>query len=152
MRALFWRQAAPLDRLIEYAARHAALFWGAVVLTVVVIAYELRARKEAAASVTAQDAVRLMNQGALVLDIRTREQFDAAHVNGARHIPAAELEAQAAESLKKYREKPVVVYCESGTISPAAIRRLADKGFTRAVGLRGGLAAWRADHLPLTRT
>ena len=140
-----------LERLIEYATHHAALFWGAVLLALLVIAYELRARQQSAASVSAQDAVRLMNQGALVLDIRTREQFDSAHVSGARNIPAAELEAQA-DSLKKYREKPVVVYCESGSVSPSAIRRLADKGFTRAVGLRGGLAAWRADSLPLTRT
>lgn len=136
--------------MFEYAAHHAALFWGAVLLAVLVIAYEMRARQQSAASITAQDAVRLMNQGALVLDIRTREQFEAAHLNGARHIPAAELEAQT-ESLKKYREKPIVVYCESGTLSPSAIRRLADNGFTRAFGLRGGLAAWRAENLPVTR-
>lgn len=140
-----------MDRLLEYASHHAALFWGAVLLAILVVAYELRARQQSASSISAQEAVRLMNQGALVLDIRSREQFDAAHVNGARNIPAAELEAQA-ESLKKYREKPVVVYCESGTLSPAAIRRMADNGFTRAVSLRGGLAGWRADSLPVTRT
>jgi rhodanese-related sulfurtransferase len=151
MRAHFCSPGKPLDRLIEYSSHHAALVWGAVLLAVFVIAYELRARQQSASSVTAQDAVRLMNQGALVLDIRTRAQFDAAHVNGARHIPAAELEAQA-DTLKKYREKPVVVYCESGNLAPSAIRRLTEKGFTRAVGLRGGLAAWRADSLPLTRT
>jgi len=139
-----------VDRLIEFAGQHAALVGGAVVLALIVIAYEFRARQQAAASVTAQDAVRLMNQGALVLDIRTKEQFDAAHLTGALNIPAAQLEEQA-ETLKKYREKPVVVYCESGSLASAAIRRLAARGFTKAVGLRGGLVAWRAENLPVTR-
>ena len=140
-----------MDRLIEFASHHPALAGAAVLLALIVIVYELRARHEARASVSAQDAVRLMNQGALVLDIRTKEQFDAAHLNGARNLPAAQLEEQA-ESLKKYREKPLIVYCESGSLAPTAIRRLADKGFVKAVGLRGGLAAWRADNLPLARS
>jgi rhodanese-related sulfurtransferase len=139
-----------VERLIEFAGRHGLLAGAAVLLALIVIAYELRARKQAAATVTAQDAVRLMNQGALLLDIRSKEQFEISHLNGARNIPAAQLEEQA-ETLKKFHGKPLVVYCEAGSLSPAAVRRLADKGFTKAVGLRGGLAAWRADNLPVTR-
>ena len=39
-------------------------------------------------------AVRLMNQGALVIDLRGREQFDGGHIGEARNIPAAALAAQ----------------------------------------------------------
>ena len=40
-------------------------------------------------------AVRLMNQGALVLDLRGKESYDAGHIGDARNVPAAELESQA---------------------------------------------------------
>ena len=58
---------------------------------------------------------------------------------------------KAADTLKKYKEKPIVVYDDSGSLGPAAVRQLAEQGFTKALTLRGGLAAWRAENLPLTR-
>jgi len=44
-----------------------------------------------------------------------------------------------------------VVYDDTGSLGSAAARQLAAQGFTRAFTLRGGLAAWRADNLPLSR-
>ena len=53
--------------------------------------------------------------------------------------------------MKKYKEKPVVVYYdESGSLGASAARQLAAQGFTKAVNLRGGLAAWRTENLPLS--
>jgi rhodanese-related sulfurtransferase len=57
----------------------------------------------------------------------------------------------AGDTLKKHKEKTVVVYDDSGSVSAAAVRQLVAQGFTRAFTLRGGLAAWRADNLPLSR-
>jgi rhodanese-related sulfurtransferase len=53
--------------------------------------------------------------------------------------------------LKKYKEKVVVVYDDTGSLGTSAVRQLAAQGFTKAVNLRGGLAAWRTENLPLTR-
>jgi rhodanese-related sulfurtransferase len=58
---------------------------------------------------------------------------------------------KAADTLKRHREKAVVVYDDSGSLGAAAVRQLVAQGFTRAFALRGGLAAWRADNLPLSR-
>ena len=65
------------------------------------------------AALSAMQAVRLMNQGALVLDLRGKEAFDAGHIGDARNVPAAELEAQA-DALKKWRDKTVIAYCDTG--------------------------------------
>ncbi|MFO1426900.1 MAG: rhodanese-like domain-containing protein [Steroidobacteraceae bacterium] len=139
-----------MDRLIEYAGHHPWLVTAAVVMAVIVLVVELRARQESYAAVSPQDAIRLMNQGALLLDLRKPEDFDAAHINGARRIDSAEI-LKAGETLRKHKEKPVVVYCESGSLGASAARILASQGFTRALNLRGGIAGWRAENLPLTR-
>ena len=62
---------------------------------VAVIVYEVRERVQSFAALSAMQAVRLMNQGALVIDLRGKEAFDAGHIGDARNVPAAELEAQA---------------------------------------------------------
>jgi 3-mercaptopyruvate sulfurtransferase SseA len=58
---------------------------------------------------------------------------------------------KAGETLKKHKDKPVLVYCESGSLGASAARILAGQGFTKAVNLRGGLAGWRAESLPLSK-
>jgi rhodanese-related sulfurtransferase len=97
------------------------------------------------------DAVRLMNQGALVLDVRSRDQYDAGHVIDARNVPSADL-AQSVETLKKYRDKPVLTCCETGLTAGSAARTLREQGFSKVASLRGGLQAWRAESLPLVRS
>ena len=139
-----------MDRLLEYIARHPFLVGGTAVLALAVLAYEVSRARSGGQAVGPMDAVRLMNQGALLVDVRSREEFEGGHVLDARHLPQEEV-AGAGESLKKYRDKPVIVCCESGMRSGAAARVLKAQGFAKVVNLRGGLAAWRGDNLPLVK-
>jgi len=139
-----------MERLIEYFGNHTLLASAAVVIAAIVIIYELRARSENRATVSPQDAIRLMNHGALVLDIRPQAEFSTGHLSGARQLPSDQI-LTAGEHLKRYKEKPVLVYCGSGSLAAAAQRQLAAQGFTKAFVLRGGLAAWRTENLPVAR-
>jgi rhodanese-related sulfurtransferase len=139
-----------MEQLLEYATRHQALSLLAVATALAVLVYELRERARGAGAVSPQDAVRLMNQGAALLDVRSAEAFAAGHIRGARSLPGDRLEA-GLESLKRFRDKPVIVYCERGVTAVPAMRALAQHGFARVVNLRGGLAAWRAEQLPVAR-
>jgi rhodanese-related sulfurtransferase len=139
-----------MDRIIEYAGHHSILAAGAVLMAIVAIGYELRARAHTFAAASPQDVIRLMNQNALVLDIRAPEAFAAGHVTGARHMPSDQI-IKAGETLKRQKDKPIVVYCESGPLSASAVRQLVAQGFTKVCSLRGGLAAWRTDNLPLAK-
>ena len=139
-----------MNRLLEYISHHPFLvsLLGAAMLAV--LAFELRARRQGYAAIQPQEAIQLMNQGAPVYDLRAAEQFAEGHINGARNLPPAQHES-AADLLKKYREKLLVLCCEDGNQSNALTRRLHAAGFTRVFNLRGGLARWRADGLPLKR-
>ena len=121
-----------------------------MLVSILVIVYEMRVQSETKASVSPQDMVRLMNQGALLIDLRPLEQYSAGHVGGARQMSGEQI-LQAGDTLKKYKEKAVVVYDDTGSLSASAVRQLAAQGFTKAFTLRGGLAAWRTENLPLTR-
>ena len=139
-----------MDRLLEYASHHPWLVVGAIAVALVVIVFEVRARQQDFAAISPQEAIRLMNQGALVLDLRPAEAFAEGHLNGARRMDSAEI-LKAGETLKKHKEKNVLVYCERGTLGASAARILAGQGFTKAVNLRGGVTAWRTEGLPLAR-
>ena len=139
-----------MDRLIDYFNHHPWLVAFALAAAAAVLAYELRLRVQSFAALAPQDAIRLMNQGATVLDLREQQAFQQGHISGARHFDAAQI-ASAGDALKRYKEKPLIVYCDRGTTAAASVRALTQQGFTKVFNLRGGLSAWRAENLPLAR-
>ena len=139
-----------MDRFLEYAARHPLLFGGTVVLALAVAAYEFSRARSGGQAVGPSEAVRLMNQGAVLVDVRSQAEFDSGHILDARHLPQEQV-AQAAETLKRFKDKVVITCCESGMRSGAAARVLVTQGFTKVVNLRGGLQAWRTESLPLVK-
>jgi rhodanese-related sulfurtransferase len=139
-----------MERLLEYITRHPFLAGGTAVLALAVLAYEASRARSGGQSVGPMDAVRLINEGALLLDVRTQAEFDAGHILDARHVPQDQV-ASSAESLKKYKDKVVIACCESGMRSGAAARVLQAQGFGKVVNLKGGLQAWRAENLPLVK-
>src|ERR1700684_1435189 len=124
-----------MQRLLEYLGHHPYLAGATLLAEIAVVAFELRARVQAFAALSAAQAVRLMNQGALVIDLRSKELFDAGHIVDARNVPAATLESQA-DSLKKWRDKSVITYCDSGSNGASAARALIKLGFTKVFNLQ----------------
>jgi rhodanese-related sulfurtransferase len=140
-----------MERFLEYAARHPLLFGGTVVLALAVVAYEISRARSGGQAVGPAEAVRLLNQGAVLVDVRSQAEFDGGHILDARHVPQDQVAAQAADTLKRFKEKVVLVCCETGLRSQAAARVLQSQGFTKVVNLRGGLQAWRTENLPLVK-
>jgi len=139
-----------MDRLLEYLGNHPLLAGAAGFMALVVLGYELRQRAHAAAAVSPTDAVRLMNDGAVLVDVRSANQFKDGHIGGARNVPGDQI-ASGATALEKFKDKTVIVCCESGVTSGAAARKLTELGFRQVYNLRGGLGAWRQDNLPTVK-
>src|ERR1700683_4766802 len=132
-----------MDRLTEYASHHPWLAGLALAAALAVLVNELRLRAQTFAALPPQEGIRLMNKGATVLDMRAQQPFQEGHISGARHFDAAQI-ATASDTLKKYKERPLVIYCDRGTAAATTVRALTQQGFTKVFNLRGGLAAWRA--------
>jgi rhodanese-related sulfurtransferase len=139
-----------MNRLIEYTVNHPFLVAAAAILAVLAIVIEFRHRARGSSLITPNDAIRLANGGALLLDVRDAKDYEAGHIIDARHVPAKDV-GERIDSFKKYKEKPVIVYCESGFASAAAARALRASGFGKVVTLRGGLTNWRQENLPLVK-
>jgi rhodanese-related sulfurtransferase len=84
------------------------------------------------------------------VDVRNAEAFAGGHLGSARNFPGAAI-ADGAKQLEKWKDKPIVVYCDTGLASGTAARHLQRLGFSQVKNLRGGLAAWRADNLPVVK-
>lgn len=98
-----------------------------------------------------QEAVQLINRRhAFLLDVRDVAEVAAGKIAQSRNIPLRDLEGRLTE-LSKNKEKPLLVYCQSGTRSAAAAAILQKNGFTEVYSLEGGLPAWEKAGLPITR-
>jgi len=80
---------------------------------------------------------------ALVLDVRTAEEFASRHVPGAVNISHNEL-ASRIEELGADTSKPVVVYCERGGRAGKAATVLLEAGFSDVRHLAGDMSEWRS--------
>jgi len=77
--------------------------------------------------------------GLVLLDVREPQEWEIAHLEGARLIPQNDLPERMHE-LDSADE--IVVYCHSGVRSARAVNLLRDAGFRRLKNLRGGISAW----------
>jgi rhodanese-related sulfurtransferase len=139
-----------MERLLEYLTRHPYLAGVTVVLAIAVLVHELRVRSQAQAAVVPQEAIQLMNQGAQVYDLRDAAAFAAGRISSAKHLDPSQHDS-AADTLKRFKDRVLLLYCETGSTSSALTRKLQAAGFNKVVSLRGGVAQWRAEGLPLPR-
>ena len=103
------------------------------------------------ARVTHLQATQLINRSkAIIVDVRDKAAFDAGHLVDARNIPLKELPNRMGE-LEKFKNRPVIVVCQSGVTSSKAVTQLRKAGFGEAVGLDGGISAWLAQGLPTAK-
>lgn len=97
------------------------------------------------------EAVQLINRrDAVVIDVRDASEFAAGHINNARHIPEGQL-AERVKDLEKFKTRPLIVACRSGTRAASAVALLRKQGFGEAVALRGGIGAWQQASMPLEK-
>lgn len=100
---------------------------------------------------TPLQVTQMINRGkTMVLDVRTADEFAAGHLRDAKNIPLADLASRVGE-LEKSKAKTVVVLCQSGARADKAVRQLAAAGFEDVCSLDGGIAAWQAAGLPVTK-
>jgi hydroxyacylglutathione hydrolase len=92
-------------------------------------------------------AARRSAEGALLVDVRERSEWDGGHALDAVHIPYEQLRDRAHELPL---DRAVVMYCASGIRSSLAASILESSGRSDLSNMRGGFTAWSAAKLPVS--
>ena len=110
--------------------------------------YELRRKATGLVNVEATAAVQLINNNAVILDLRSAESFGRGHIVGARNVAPDEVSAKIT-TLAKDKSKPVIAVCESGISAQRTVAALRQQGYESVYNLKDGMNGWVKAGLPL---
>ena len=93
-------------------------------------------------NITAEEAKQIMDseEDYIILDVRTREEYDEGHIPGATQISHEEI-AEKAEDVLTDKDQMILVYCRSGRRSKIAAEALVELGYTNIKEF-GGIIDW----------
>jgi molybdopterin/thiamine biosynthesis adenylyltransferase/rhodanese-related sulfurtransferase len=97
--------------------------------------------------VSTDEAQRLIDSGAALLDTREKHEWNAGHLAGATLLPPIEVAARV-EDVVPDKNKPVVIYCAAGARSLRAAYQLASMGYQEVYSVAGGFGRWKAENRP----
>lgn len=140
------------QQLQQFVANHTIMIvaWVAIFLAVLYSFYKGATSKHKI--VENSEATLLMNnENAVVLDIRSEDEFKAGHIINSVHIFPSDIKTQKIQSIEKYKSQAVIVTDVNGLTAPACAESLAKQGFEKVYVLKEGIAGWRAANLPTVK-
>lgn len=140
-----------MERYIEFVGNNPILFALLAVVIGLIVWTELRRFTRAYKEISPIEAVQLINHdNALMLDVREDAEITQGRIQGAKHIPLSVLK-QRVNELEKFRDRPVVAYCRTGSRSGQAGNILCGSQFQKVYHMKGGIMAWESDNLPKSK-
>lgn len=76
--------------------------------------------------------------GAIIIDVRSVQEYDEGHLNYAKNVPDYKINNNIVNIIQN-KNQEIVLYCESGTRSKKAYKKLTKYGYTNVYNLYGGL-------------
>jgi len=134
-----------MNQLVEFAGNHPLLMVGVIAAGLAVLFNELRLKSQSLGSVSVSEAVRLINSGAAILDVREAAEFADAHMIDAENVAPDGI----ANHKRLKNNKAVLLVCDNGAKSAKALVVLRKEGFNNTFSLKGGLAAWQQENYPV---
>lgn len=140
-----------MEQVLTFIGNHPILTGAFAVVLAMLIATEMGRLARRWKELDTHQAILLMNrQEPLILDVSTSKDFAEGHIIGAEHMPPSRLEA-GNQGLMKAKQRPILLYCKNGQVSPQMATRLTKLGFEQVHVLKGGLTQWRTDNQPISR-
>lgn len=111
-----------------------------VQITAVKISLKEESKKAEYKKITPNEAMEMMGEDVIILDVRTQAEFDEGHIPNAMLLPGTEI-TQRAEEVLPDRDQTILVYCRSGRRSALAAKDLIQLGYTDVLDF-GGILDW----------
>lgn len=141
-----------MEQISEFVVNNLFLFAALTLVMVLLIKAEVDHQTNKGSYLTPTMAIRLMNnnENMLVVDVRSVAEYKTGHINGATNVVLGDF-ASKMSGLSGHKDKPVLIYCNSGTTATRAIKLLKNGGFGKVNNLAGGIAAWKDANMPLSK-
>lgn len=140
-----------MEQLLTFIANHPILVGAFAVVLAALIATEFARLTRRWKELDTTQAILLINRrDPLILDVSNSTDYANGHILNAEHMPPSRIESGNSQLLKK-SDRPVLVYCKNGQVSPQMATRLVKLGFEDVNLLKGGLAQWTSDQQPVSR-
>ena len=138
-----------MGQLEQFITNHWALVAAFLVILLLIYLNEWFSQKTAAKLLSPQSVVDKMNhEDAIVFDLRELALFSNGHIINSIRATATDFDEP---RMSKYTEKPIILVCAKGLQSQPLATKLKKAGFSNAMALSGGIAAWQHADLPLVK-
>jgi rhodanese-related sulfurtransferase len=104
--------------------------------------------RNTANTIELEEARQLIDEGAVIVDVRSAQQFEATRLRGAIHMPLDQIDDQL-DRLPSDLDCPIIAVCNMGNMSLPGMLMLKAAGYSNAVSLNGGTRAWLLAGLPV---
>ncbi|MGX2955777.1 rhodanese-like domain-containing protein [Ursidibacter arcticus] len=140
------------QQIQQFAANHTIMVvaWVALFVAVLINFYKGATSKIKVVD-NAQATQLINNEDAVVLDVRSDDEFRAGHIIDSLHLIPSEIKGNKTQSIDKHKEKSIIVVDGNGLSAQGLANTLAKQGFNKVYALKEGIAGWRAANLPLVK-
>ena len=84
---------------------------------------------------------KIINDGAILLDVRSEEEYNDKHIDGASLLPLDDIDSDSIAAIVNDKNSPIIVYCKSGNRSHQALLKLQELGYSKVYDL-GAMSNW----------
>ena len=139
-----------MDVYFTFISNNPVLFLLFFVILVFIVFNEYKTITQKFKNISPQDAVFLINNDAFILDVRESSELDQGIIKNSKHINFSSVQTSL-DSIKKFSDKPTIVYCKSGVRSATISNMLSKNSFHEVYSMKGGFEAWVSDNLPVVK-
>ena len=139
-----------MDVYLNFISNNPILFLLFFIILGFIIFHEFKSFTQKFKNISPQDAVFLINKDAFILDVRESSELSQGIIKNSKHINFSSVKTSL-DSIKKYNNKPTIVYCKSGARSASISNILTKNDFEEVYSLKGGFDAWISDNLPISK-
>jgi rhodanese-related sulfurtransferase len=141
-----------MDQYLEFISNHAMLVLALAVVTFLLIKEFAESAFSQYKNLSPMNVVTKMNSDdVVIIDVREPHEFILGHIDTAINTPLGKIKDQL-KTLEKYKNKDILVVCQSGTRSAPACKLLVNAGFEKIFNLDGGMQAWEDHKFPVKIT
>lgn len=139
-----------MQELIQFTSNHPLLSATTLALFILLIIVEVIRAKRSAITLSPANATQLINhEHAVVIDIRDKEVFKKGHIIDAQSMTEEDI-LKNPKKLEKYKNKPLILVCATGTTSQKLSTSLKQQGYN-ANALAHGMRAWNEAQMPVIK-